>query len=174
MNAPLNHHVAIYTQLKARLVSEFGLEEDDEALLDTLEGETDLQEACIKLLREASQAKAFAEAMRKIIADNQDRKARHEAKAERLRAAVTWAMQEAGLPKITAPDMTVSWRMGKANIVTRVEADYSTSEAYPDFTTVKAVYAWNKDAIAAALDAGKNLPFAHLSNPQAILTVRSK
>ena len=86
--------VQIYNTLKERLKEVFDLEDDDEALLDTLDGETGLSDVILKLVRDAKRSEAFAEGMKAIIADNVTRKKRFEARADKLRALAAWAMQE--------------------------------------------------------------------------------
>jgi lipid II:glycine glycyltransferase (peptidoglycan interpeptide bridge formation enzyme) len=170
MNGPLSQSVIVYNELKDRIAREFGLEEDDQALLDTLEGETDLQSRLIWLARQANEAEEFATAMKAIMADNKARRDRFEAKAEKLRSLIAWAMQEVGLTKIAAPDVTLSLRMLAPQLVTTTEA-----ESVPDeFRKVKVSYTFDKDAIKAAINNGQQIEWAHYGNASPSLTIRTR
>lgn len=105
-----------YAEIKDALKSAYGLDDDDAALLDTLEGETDLQELIATALREAKRREAMSDAMRAIIADGQARKARHDHAADVIRAAVACAMQDAGLKKLELPDMTITMRAASPSV----------------------------------------------------------
>src|SRR5262249_1723168 len=134
----------------------------------------DLERLCITALREARNREAMAAGIKAVQDDLRVRKERLETGAETIRAAVAQAMQEAGMPKLTAPDMTVSFRAGKAPLVIEGDADQSTAEAHKDFVRVKIAYAWDREAIRHALEHGETLPFARLGNPMPTLTLRSK
>lgn len=160
---------AVYKAMKERLMQDFGLEEGEEALLDTLEGATDLQDLIAKAAREARHEEAMAKAIADIVSEAQERKHRRLTKAERLRATISWAMQDAGLPKIDAPDMTLSQRMGQPKVVYTDEDPAN----WPDEMCVTK-RELNKQKIKAALMDGASLPSAHLGNAMPVLTIRAK
>lgn len=172
--ANIGAEIQIWTTLRERLALAYELESDDDALLQTLEGELPLTDIILQMVRDAKQAKAFAEGLKTIIADNQSRKKRFEEKAEKLRELAAWAIQEAGITKpIIAPDMTISKRMGEPALV----IDYlDEPDILSPYTKMKEVYSWDKDALRDAVESGKEdaLAIAHMSNPRPILTVRSK
>ena len=117
MPIDLHQRARVYADLRDRLIAQYGLEEDEPALLDTLTGETDLEDGIVIVLRAAQRAEADADAVEAIMDANKARKVRHEARAERLRASVAQAMAEAGLKTLRAPDMTVSLRATKPKLV---------------------------------------------------------
>lgn len=108
-----------YAELKERLVEAYGLEDDDQSLLDSLEGATNLKEMIVASIRHARRKEAFAKALSELIADNRRRQQRMEHAAENVRAAVTLAMETAGLPRVESADFTISFRQAKpAPVVT--------------------------------------------------------
>ena len=165
--------VQIWKTLKERLALAYNLEDDDDALLQTLEGELPLTDIILQMAREAKQAEAYASALASIINDNQRRKHRLEEKAERLRALAAWAMGECGLTKLQEADVTISMRMGKPTLV--IDADEPKYPKIP-FTKVIFSYAWDKEGLRAAVERGDEdaLAIAHMSNPKPQLVVRSK
>jgi hypothetical protein len=173
MNAPLSTAVATHNALREKLKAEFGLEDDDEALIDTLDGISDLKELIAVAARQARYEAAQAEACKAIIAAVQARMARRAEKAERLRDAIAHAMEDAGERKIDAPDCTISVRAGKPKLV----IERPCGGASPGrFVNVKRVYSWNVTAIseAIALFDQEAMDLAHWSNPEPILTLRSR
>lgn len=170
MTAPLSHKANIVSELVERL-GEAATEDDADFLAEQLQAAgDDLQTACAAVLRSARYDEADAEAIKSIEADNRARRQRLERRSESKRAAVAWAMAEAGLAKLTPPDMTVSLRQNKPSLVTTIEP----SEAPSDYVRTKVTYLFNNDAIRAALDAGETLEWASLNNAPPSVTVRSK
>lgn len=110
---PLSLEARAFADLKAKLAEAFGLEEDDEAVVDTAEGQSTLTEMILSSIRYAKRREAYAEAISAIIADNRRRQQRHQAAADNIRAAVAQAMQEAGLPKVEAGDITITQRKAR-------------------------------------------------------------
>lgn len=173
MSALLSTAVATHNALREKLKAEFGLEDGDEALADTLEGVSDLRELIAIAARQARYEAAQCEACKGIIAAMQERMARRGEKAERLRAAIAHAMDAAGEKKIDAPDLTISVRAGKPKLVTTLEASALMPERYVKSTTT---YKWDRDALAIGLDQfdQEAMQIAHLSNPEPILTIRGR
>lgn len=147
-NTPLSIEAKAYGELKQRLQEAYDLEEDDEFLLGSLEGETDLKEMILRALREAQRKTAYAEGLSAIIADNRRRQQRLERGAESIRAAVAQAMADAGLPKIESADLTVSFRQAKPAPAV-VDPEKLPEWAYTIQTTRHA----NRAAIKAAYQA---------------------
>jgi hypothetical protein len=161
-----------YARLKDDLIAATGMDDGDECLIDTLEGETDLNEVIIRAIREAKRSEAMADAMGEIIKANQERKARHARSGEAIRAAVAKAMQDAGLTKITAPDLTISqsWRKSAPKVI--------EPDELPEWARVeKIVFKPDLDAIKEAFSedpTGFACPGVIVTNAQPVLTVRSK
>lgn len=161
-----------YAKLKDDLIAATGLAEDDECLADSLEGISDLNEIIIKALREAKRAEAMADAMGAIIAANQERKARYVTTSGNIRNAVAQAMQDAGLNKVTAPDMTISHRAGKAAPKV-VDAAALPEWAKVEKIVVSADMAAIKEAFETDRD-GFSCPGVEVTAAHPILTVRTR
>lgn len=166
MDALLSHDVRIYLDLKERLKAEFGLDDDDQTLLDTLDGETELDGHLIAMLRKARHDEANAEALANIIKDNQERKKRLEARAGKLRALVTWALSETGQKRLEAPDFTASLAKSKPPLLVTDEETAIT--IFPKCRPPEL----DRAALRESLLNGARHSFAALGNPEFHLTVR--
>ena len=168
--SPPTLSVQAYAVLKNRLIEIYSLEEGEQTLLDTLEGETDLQWRIACVLREARASEALALGLKALLGEMNDRKARLDTRAGKLRSAALEAMQEACLPKIAAPDFTASWRYGKG----RVTADI---DLLPEnFVVTETVVTRKPDmaCIKSELESGGFISGVTVGNPAPILTVRGK
>lgn len=152
--------------LRARLASEFNLAEDDEAIDDTVSGECDLPELLAQLARDATRAEAYAKAIAELIKGEQSRKARLEAKADKLRSLIALGLQEAGYRKLPLPDgATLTMSNGKRPLIVDEGADMP--EAY-----IRIKREPDKPMIRAALEGGTELAFARFGNSEPVLTIR--
>lgn len=98
------------------------LTDDADALLDTLAGIDSFEEQIVAIMRQVVEREAHAKALGELIDGMWARKQRLENGAKWLRAAVLHAMQEAGVPRIKAPDMSLSVSPGKPKLVILDEA----------------------------------------------------
>lgn len=138
--------------------------EDDETLADTIEGESDLPGAIITVLRAAIEREVTAKALADLIETMVARKRRFEAGATTLRIAALNAMEEVGLRKLAAPDMTVS--VG----TTRPKVLITDDTAVPE-DLCRIVRTPSKPDIAKALAEGRDVPGVVLGNPERFLRV---
>lgn len=167
MTAPaIAESVRVYDELRARLLSD-DPDLDEVTLADTLEGATDLQERIVRICRASVETSAFAAALDGMIKDLGARKKRMAERSDRLRSIALWAMQEASIPKITAPDATISIGKGRASIAITDEG------AIPPHL-VEYEPKPNRAAIKEALDAGEIVPGASLTNSPPSLIIRVK
>jgi hypothetical protein len=148
------------------------LSDDDEDFIAIVESETDAIEILRRFLRRARRAEAEAEAvahMRKELSEElRVREDRHAHRADELRRAVIWAMQELGLPKITAPDFTASVSMPEHGSVEVPDPD-----AVPlEFCRV--VKSPDKLKIKQLLDGGLCPNWASWGPARPRLTIRSR
>lgn len=158
-----------HAELRERIKEAFGLTDDDQALADTLEGESGFQELCIGALREAKAREAMAKGLAGLIEDLHTRKGRLEHSAERIRALVANAMVEAGERKFVADDMTISVRDGKS------KPTVSDAARLPDrYKLVTTIIKPNMDAIRDAVAQGDVPDGVEISNGGPVLTVRIK
>lgn len=158
--------VAYDGTLKAELLRRFPeLSDDERALIDTLDGISNLDEQIAAVLREALTREAMGEGIGNLLDSLSARRSRLFEGAEKMRHAVLTAMQEAGRSKLTLPDMTVSISAGRAGVAIIDET------ALPDrFMRIKREP--NKDAINAAVKAGEKVPGTAQKNPVPFLTLR--
>lgn len=122
---PRDLDAATVTRLNLReqiLASFPDLTEDAQALQDTLAGIDDFEEVCLAALRYAVEREAHGKALGEMIDGMKARKGRLEEGAKNLRNQVMQAMQEAGLSRIKAPDMSVSVGPGKPKLIITDEA----------------------------------------------------
>lgn len=154
-----------YAELRARLAEAFGLSEDDQAVLDTAEGESDLHELIAKAMREIIRREAQADAMAAIIADNEVRRTRHQLAARNGRTAIAHALEAAGLTKLDLPDMTISLRK------TRPALRIVDESRLPDWAWRTKREPNKAEIIARADECGDAIQF---SNAMPALTVRTK
>ncbi len=167
MTNDISHTVALYNRLKMELMEVAGLEPDDPCLIDTLAGETDMQELIAAIVREANVAQAMADGLAALIDINTKRKQRLEHRNEKLRAIAFKTIQETGLSKIPAPDMTISIGAGRKSVIITDEA------AVPD-ELCKITRTPKKKEIGDLMASGEFVAYATWSNPQPTLTVRMK
>lgn len=167
MSNDLRHAIAIHAELRDRLKAVYGLDDDDPALIDTLEGLSDLDAAIAAVVREAREAEANANALDTIIEANRQRKARWERKRESLRDLASWAMSEANLKKIVTADLTVSLRAGKPKII--IDEGALAVEFMKSVVTTKP----DRDAVKAAVEAGSVPNGVTVSNAAPVLSVRA-
>lgn len=167
---PLSAHVEIYKRIRAEIAADAGLADDDEAVIDTAEGETDLADVLTKILRAsrfaAAQAKGIAELQRQMA----DRKARLECRAARLKAIAMNAMAEADIAKLSAPDFTASRGHAQPPLIVPDESavpdEFCRIKREPDKTKIAA-------ALKEANAIGRVFNFAYFGERAETLTVRS-
>lgn len=162
----LNNYIAI----KERLLIAFPeLAEDDQALIDTLDGETDLTDAIITVLRSADDDKMLSDAIDNRIAELKARKDRLEARYEKKRDIVAQVMDDAGRKRIVAPDFTVTLSDGQRKVVivneTMIPKNLMVTPEPPPAKP-------DKKAIGTLLKSEEIVPGCVLSNPQPHLIVR--
>lgn len=161
-------HVALQNDrsLKAQLLVQFPeLEDDERALLDTLDGISDLDQQIVIAMREALVREAMANGVATLIATLGERKTRLTHGADNIRHAVLSVMVDAGRNKIAAPDMTLTASPGRPGVQIIDEALLPV-----DFvvTTRRA----DMKAINAAVKEGATIPGTAPKNPKPYLTVR--
>lgn len=122
LEAAVSTHKALAEQVRQAFPAE-----DEADLADTIEGLSTIDEAIFAVLRAALERETMAKALGEMIEGMASRKGRLMAGAQSMRAAALHAMNECGLKKLQAPDMTVSVGIGKAKLIVTDE------KAVPDF-----------------------------------------
>ena len=163
----LSTEVTKYEQLRLRLSAEFP-DLDDETLRDTLEGLTSLPEMIAEVVRSALIDEAMVAGLKERIKQMKSRLARLELRAERKRSLAAEILSDADIPKITAPDFTISMRASPPAVVVISEADIPKAfwkEQPPKL---------DRQALLTNLKSGQHVPGVALSNRKPNLSVRTK
>ena len=141
---------------------------DEQTLADTVEGLTDLHEIVVAIVRAALSDEALATGLKGRIAEMQDRLDRLQDCAAKRRQIARDAMVELDLKKITAPDFTVSVRPGMPSLLVLDEA------AVPSIYWEPREPRLNRQGLANDLKQGAEISGVALSNPEPVLSVRTK
>jgi hypothetical protein len=141
---------------------------DEQTLDDTVEGLTDLHEILGAIVRAALADEALANGLKGRIAEMQDRLERLQDRAQKRRQIAKEVMVELDLRKLNAPDFTVSVRPGMPALVVLEEAAVPSIYWEPREPRLK------RQELAADLKAGADVAGATLSNPEPVLSVRTR
>ncbi len=154
----------------ADALREGGFGDDEDLILDTLEGESDAMEAVSRLLRWMNERQATAQSLKTLEADYAARRKRFEEAVKSARGALARFMDETGLSKIERPEATLSMRQGSPSVIYPADLDPETLPEKFRRWTCEA----DKAAIKDAMLAGEDVPGLTLSNGGTSLAVRVK
>ena len=141
---------------------------DEQTLADTVEGLTNLHEIVVAVIRSALMDESLVAALKCRIADMQGRLDRLQDRASKRRQIARDVMNELDLKKITAPDFTVSIRPGTPSLVVINE------DAVPSIYWQPSEPRLNRQKLANELKDGAEIEGVALSNPEPILSVRTR
>ena len=141
---------------------------DHLTLADTVEGLTDLHEILIAVIRAALTDQALATGLKGRIGDMQGRLERLEDRAAKRRQIAKDVMVELDLKKLAAPDFTASIRPGMPALMVIDEA------AVPSIYWEPREPRLNRQGLVADLKQGTEIAGVALSNPEPVLSVRTK
>jgi len=141
---------------------------DEQTLADTVEGLTDLHEILTAVIRAALADEALATGLKTRIAEMEDRLARLQDRASKRRQIAKDVMVELDLKKLTAPDFTASIRPGMPALMVIDEA------AVPSIYWEPREPRLNRQGLVADLKHGAEIMGVSLSNPEPVLSVRTK
>src|SRR5262249_16819944 len=141
---------------------------DEQTLADTVEGITDLHEILMAVIRAALADQALASGLDGRIGEMLARRDRLQDRAAKRRQIAKDVMVELDLKKLTAPDFTASIRPGTPALMVI------------DETAVPSIY-WEpreprltRQGLANDLKEGAEIAGVALSNPEPVLSVRTK
>ena len=150
----------------------YAMEDDAEALTTTALGETTLEEDILRALREIQVEEAESEACKAAARQLHERLMaranRKDGRAERLRAACLHAMQEAGIDRLRAPDMSVSIGLSPAKVI------ITDANRLTGWLTRQPPWEPDKKAIAEAIARGETVEGAELGNRAPFLRISTK
>jgi hypothetical protein len=141
---------------------------DEQTLADTIEGLTDLHEILAAVLRAALADEAMATGLKCRISDMQGRLDRLQDRAAKRRQIAKDAMVELDLKKLAAPDFTASIRPGMPALVVLNE------DAVPKTYWEPGEPRLRRQILASDLKGGAEVSGATLSNPEPVLSVRTR
>ena len=141
---------------------------DQLTLADTVEGLTDLHEILAAIIRSALTDEALAAGLKGRIGEMQERFDRLQETAAKRRQIAKDVMIELDLKKITAPDFTVSIRPGTPALLVLDEA------AVPSVYWEPREPRLNRQELVSELKQGVEIEGVALSNPEPVLSVRTK
>ena len=141
---------------------------DEQTLADTVEGLTDLHEIVTAIIRSALTDEALVLGLKCRISDMQGRLDRLQDRASKRRAIAKDVMVELDLKKITAPDFSVSIRPGLPALLVLDEA------AVPSIYWEPRDPRLNRQGLLSDLKEGADITGVTLSNPEPVLSVRTR
>ena len=133
-----------------------------------MEGLTDLHEIVAAIVRAALADEALATGLKGRLAEMQDRLDRLQDCAAKRRRIAKDVMVELDLKKITAPDFTVSVRPGMPSLLVLDEA------AVPSIYWQAVAPRLNRQGLLSELKDGADIKGVALSNPEPVLSVRTR
>jgi len=141
---------------------------DEQTLADSVEGLTDLHEILTAVIRAALADEALAAGLKVRVAEMEDRLGRLQDRASKRRQIAKDVMVELDLKKLTAPDFTASIRPGMPALTVIDEA------AVPSIYWEPRDPRLNRQGLVADLKQGAEITGVSLSNPEPVLSVRTK
>jgi hypothetical protein len=141
---------------------------DEQTLADTVEGLTDLHEIVQAIIRSAITDEVLATSLKCRIADMQDRLTRLQDRASKRRQIARDVMIELDLKKLNAPDFTASIREGTPSLMVIDE------DAVPKIYWEPSEPRLRRQVLTSDLKQGAEIAGAVLSNPEPVLSVRTR
>ena len=158
-------NLPLIRQLADQLRADLG--DDEETLLDTLDGETDILDIADALIREMTEADAMSDAAHAQAQALLTRSGRFAARVEARKKALGALLDATGTKKLERPQATVSRRAGAISV--RI----TDEEAVPtQLCTIKTIRTPDKKSIRAMIEAGEAVPGAELVRGEDGVTVR--
>jgi hypothetical protein len=141
--------------------------DDEQLVLDMIEGETGLCEIIDALLIRIQENRGCLEGVGHVIGELEHRRSRYEKRIETDRALIEQALMLAEIDKLERPAATLSLARRAPKIEVSTEADIPAEFWKP------AAPQLDKKALLTALKEGRAVPGASLSNCAPSLTVRT-
>lgn len=156
-----------YQALRDRLRAQ-DPELDEQTLADTLEGITDLHEIIAEIVRAALTDEAMASGLKLRIGVMGERLDRLNFRATKRREIARDVMVDAEIRKVAAPDLTLLIRPGTPALVVTDESAVPAEFWEPREPRL------NRQKLLTEIKQGAEIQGVELSNPQPVLTVRTK
>lgn len=165
------HHIGREAQAAKILLDAVNekFDDDEDAALTVVEGETSLLEVVDEALERMMILSAYQGGIDETIKRLRERSGRFEAQSERIKGALTMAMDTVGMKKLERPIATLSIAKSPDKAIITSEVDLPSS-----FLVEKTTVTPDKKAILAALKEGAAIPGAQLSNGGASLRILTR
>jgi len=163
----LNFAATTYRAVRERIRAQ-DPELDEQTLADTVEGLTDVHEILAAIVRAALADEALATGLKGRMTEMQERLERLQERAAKRRQIVKDTMVELDLKKLTAPDFSASIRPGMPALLVIDEA------AVPSIYWEPREPRLDRQGLLAELKQGAEITGVTLSNPEPVLSVRTK
>src|SRR3974390_1812740 len=141
---------------------------DEQTLADTVEGLTDLHEIITAVIRSALNDDALATGLQVRIVEMHERLDPLQDRASKRRQIAKDVMLQCDLKKLTAPDFTATIRSGMPALMVIDEA------AVPSVYWEPREPRLDRQGLLAELKQGAEITGVTLSNPEPVLSVRTK
>jgi Siphovirus Gp157 len=141
---------------------------DEQTLADTVEGLTNVHEILMAIVRAALEDEALASGLKGRVADMEDRLHRLLDRAAKRRQIVKEVMVELELKKLQAADFTASIRAGFPSLLVMNENEIPSIYWEPRDPKL------DRATLIADLKNGREVGGAALSNPEPVLSVRTR
>jgi hypothetical protein len=141
---------------------------DEQTLADTVEGLTDLHEVLMAIVRAALADEALASGLKGRIGEMEGRLGRLQDRAAKRRQVAKEVMAELDIKKLQAPDFTASIRPGFPSLMVINETEIPSIYWEPRDPKLDRV------SLLADLKQGTEVQGAALSNPEPVLSVRTR
>ena len=145
------------------------LAEDDGALIDTLDGETNVDEILVIMARSVKEREAAAKSCKELAGVYTDRAARHKTAEEALRKTIIWAMERSNKQKIKHAHVTLSWK----HLDDKIEIIGDASVAPDELITEEFVRRIDKEKVAANIDLAVDAGIAVIHSDRKSVTIRA-
>ncbi len=167
MNQPILHELANHQYLRQQLAARFP-EADEETLLDTLEGLTNLNHMLAAVVRSQLDDASLAQALRARMDHMQERLERIKTRVENKKVLIATVMERADLRKITEPDFTLSLRATPRPLLVVDENEIPERFWNPQPAKL------DRRGLIEALKAGQTIEGATLGNGGLSISVRTR
>ena len=158
---------AVRAEIDALLIEFPELRDDREALVMSLQSETNAVELCERMARAAREDEAHGQALRHYIAELRIQRDRKEARADRMRKVIMSILDMAGIRSLPTPTATLVISRHQHVIVTDREAIPEQYRKQPPWEPMLQI-------AKADMKAGRHVPGMTLSNPEPSLMIRTK
>jgi Siphovirus Gp157 len=163
----LTFAATVYRSIRNRILGE-DPHIDEKTLADTVEGLTNVHEILTAVIRAALTDQALATGLDGRIGEMQARRDRLQDRAAKRRQIAKDVMGELDLKKLSAPDFTASVRPGTPALMVIDEA------AVPSIYWEPSEPRLNRQGLVTDLKQGAEIAGVALSNPEPVLSVRTK